>query len=50
MGPGMARQLGIDNCLEKYILFHDDDDILAHPKVIENFINIIDKLFFPLRL
>ena len=43
MGPGMARQLGIDNCLEKYILFHDDDDILAHPKVIENFINIIDK-------
>ena len=27
-GPGMARQLGIDNCKEDYIFFLDEDDYL----------------------
>ena len=32
MGPGMARQIGLDNCEEKYVMFHDDDDVYKRVK------------------
>ena len=41
-GPGVARQLGLDNCDSPWVLFHDDDDALNHPYVIEQFLEVIE--------
>ena len=40
-GPGVARQLGIDNCDCPWVLFHDDDDTLNNPYVIERYLEVI---------
>ena len=43
IGTGMARQFGIDNTSNKYIMSQDDDDILASDDVIEKFIRKIEE-------
>lgn len=43
IGTGMARQFGIDNTSNKYIMSQDDDDILASDDVIERFVNKIEE-------
>ncbi len=43
-GPGKARQLGMDNCNCEWIMFHDDDDMLNTPYVIEAFIEAIESI------
>lgn len=40
-GPGVARQLGLDNCNTPWVMFHDDDDCLYDAFVIEKYLNII---------
>ena len=44
LGPGGARQLGIENCDCPWVFFHDDDDIINNPYVIEEYLNIIEKI------
>ncbi len=43
-GPGVARQLGMDNCNCPWVMFHDDDDILNNPYVIEEYLNAINSI------
>ena len=43
VGPGLARQLALDQVTEDYILLHDDDDYFYDEYVIENCINAIEK-------
>ena len=43
LGPGLTRQFVIDQCVEKYMLFCDDDDWLYDEYVIENYLNAIKK-------
>ncbi len=43
-GPGAARQLGIENCNCPWVMFHDDDDILHTPYVIETYLNAINSI------
>ncbi len=43
IGTGMARQFGIDNTSNEYIMSQDDDDILASDDVIERFVNKIEE-------
>lgn len=42
-GPGVARQLVLNNINDEYIMFHDDDDWLYDEYVIENYIDAIKK-------
>ena len=42
-GPGCIRNLGLNICKEKYVLFHDDDDWLYDEYVIENYIKLIQQ-------
>lgn len=42
-GPGVARQLALDNVTEDYVFFHDDDDYLYDESVIERLYEIIIK-------
>ncbi len=44
MGPGVARQVGIDNSNSKYIMFIDSDDVFYNNKSIENIYNSIKSL------
>ena len=44
MGPGVARQVGIDNSNSKYIMFIDSDDVFYNNKSIENIYNSISSL------
>ena len=41
-GPGIARQLGLDNATSDWVIFHDDDDELYDNYVIENYLKAID--------
>lgn len=41
IGPGMSRQVGIDNATQKFITFLDSDDMFM-PYAIETFNSIID--------
>lgn len=43
VGPGQARQLGIDNSSSDFVLFLDDDDELYANDTIENFLKIINQ-------
>lgn len=43
VGTGMARQFGIDNTTHPYIMFQDDDDILASEYAIEAFVEEVEK-------
>lgn len=43
-GPGLARQLGLNNCNCPWIMFHDDDDMLNNPYVIETYLEIINNI------
>ena len=43
VGTGMARQFGIDNTTHHYIMFQDDDDILASEYAIEDFVKELEK-------
>jgi glycosyltransferase involved in cell wall biosynthesis len=43
-GPGVARQLGLDNCSCDWVMFHDDDDTLNNPYVIEAYLDEIEKI------
>lgn len=40
-GPGVARQLGIDNSFNPYIFFFDIDDLIINPMVLEQMYQII---------
>ena len=40
-GTGIARQKGLDNIKEDYLIFHDDDDFLFDEYVIEKYLNVI---------
>ena len=41
-GPGVARQVGLDNSNSKYIMFMDADDILSSCYSVENLYNYIE--------
>lgn len=43
-GPGVARQLGLDNCQTPWVMFHDDDDMLNNPYVIEKYLDVINAI------
>lgn len=43
-GPGVCRQLGLDNCSAPWVMFHDDDDMLNNIYVIETFLNVIESI------
>lgn len=43
VGTGMARQFGIDNTTHPYIMFQDDDDVLASEYAIEAFVKEVEK-------
>lgn len=43
LGPGVARQIALDNCHEKYIIFHDDDDYFQNEYGIENCLKLIQE-------
>ena len=43
MGPGYARQYGIENSKSKYILFIDSDDVFSCPNSLEMLVNEIEK-------
>ena len=40
-GPGIARQYGIDNSNNPYIIFMDSDDVLAGPSEVQTLYNEI---------
>lgn len=42
-GPGVSRQLGLDNVTSHYFMFIDDDDSLADASIIETYLKIIEK-------
>lgn len=42
-GQGITRQLGLNNVIEDYILFLDQDDFLYDNYVIENYLNILQE-------
>ena len=42
LGPGGARQFGIDNSKSKYILFLDADDVFSSPNSISILLNAIE--------
>lgn len=42
-GPGVARQLALDQCKEDYIFFMDEDDYLYNNQTIEIFLSYIEK-------
>ena len=42
-GPGIARQLGLDNAQSDWVIFHDDDDELYDKYSIEHYIKEIEK-------
>ena len=43
-GPGIARQLGINNCDCDWVMFHDDDDMLNNPFVIEQYLIFLNQI------
>ena len=43
-GPGIARQIGLNNCNTQWVMFHDDDDMLNNPYVIETYLNVINNI------
>lgn len=43
-GPGAARELGIKYCDCEWIMFHDDDDMLNNPYVIEQYLSLLDRI------
>lgn len=49
-GPGVARQLGLNNANGDFIFFHDDDDELIDNYSIQNLISIIPSNFSNIRI
>ena len=42
-GPGVARQIALNQLQEKYFIFHDDDDYFYDQYAIENCIKVIEE-------
>lgn len=49
-GPGVARQLGLNNAYGDFIFFHDDDDELIDNQAIENLVSVIPEKYSNIRV